>query len=636
MSVVAVGALVWGCTTTTRTAGPPGTTPPRVTAALAPFPSCGAFLEAVRAEADAEVQPWGLPAGLDAFRGGMVREGMAVGAPMAAAGGDAATGASAGPAPSPAFSTTNNQELGVDEPDVVKTDGRLLVALEGDQIHVLQVGTGAPHQVGSLAVPEPGGASGLFLSGSDAVVIGTSWTGTGPETHVWVVSLVDPGRPLVARSFSVDGSFVDARLIGTSVKLVVGFSPRIDFPPSGASVTTMREAIDRAPVSAWLPSITDAAGVRRTAPCAAVEHAADPEGVGTTSVVTFDTTGSEPAPAVSVLGNPTTVYASATDLYVASTSFSTQQALWRGEPTADERTTIHDFDITDPAHATYVGSGAVPGVLLNQYAMSEYAGVLRVATTTGIPTPPPNEGVAPPPADGSQSLVTVLRRSHGSLDQVGQLGGLGRGERIYGVRFVDQLGYVVTYRQLDPLFVVDLTHPAAPVLRGALELTGYSAYLHPVADGLLLGIGASSDGQAHRTGLQVSLFDVGNPDTPRLVARDELPQGMSPVEGDPHAFLWWAPASLAVVPVQQWGSFDGAIVFRAGPSGLSEAGRVTQDGRTSVREVPEGAAPAQPVMSGVPIERSLVVGRTLYTLSAAGVLASDLSTFRDVGWVPFA
>ena len=151
--------------------------------------------------------------------------------------------------------------------------------------------------------------------------------------------------------------------------------------------------------------------------------------------------------------------------------------------------------------------------------------------------------------------------------------------------FVGNLGYVVTFLQLDPLYVVDLSNPAKPVVKGALELLGYSAYLHPVAAGLLLGIGQAVGQQNEPSGMQLELFDVSNPSAPRLQARAALASGSSPVQYDHHAFLFWPPAALAVLPVSIYPTTP--VVLSAAPQPLpatgSSAGQARAMPRTGAR-----------------------------------------------------
>ena len=139
----------------------------------------------------------------------------------------------------------------------------------------------------------------------------------------------------------------------------------------------------------------------------------------------------------------------------------------------------------------------MPGTLLNQFSLSEDKGVLRAATTIGF-------------GAEAESKVTTLTAGDRRLVQRGQVGGLGRGERIYAVRFIGDVGYVVTFRETDPLYTVDLCDPPGPRVRGELKIPGYSAYLHPVADDLLLGVGQEATEDGRVQGLQFSLFDVSD------------------------------------------------------------------------------------------------------------------------------
>jgi uncharacterized secreted protein with C-terminal beta-propeller domain len=201
-------------------------------------------------------------------------------------------------------------------------------------------------------------------------------------------------------------------------------------------------------------------------------------------------------------------------------------------------------------------------------------------------------------------MVTVLRGAN--LNRVGQVDGLGHGQRIYSVRFAGDVGYVVTFRQVDPLYVIDLSDPAAPRVKGELELLGYSAYLHPVGAGRLLGVGQDATPQGRLKGAQVSLFDVSDPSAPRLLDQQPL-GGSSQVEYDPHAFLWWAPKKLALLPLTS------EMVGLRVTNKLAEAGRIAQEGA----------------------QRAIVVGGRIYTISYAGVTGSDIDTFGTLSFVAF-
>ena len=167
------------------------------------------------------------------------------------------------------------------------------------------------------------------------------------------------------------------------------------------------------------------------------------------------------------------------------------------------------------------------------------------------------------------------------LKQVGQVGGLGRGERIYAVRFIGDTGYVVTFRQVDPLYTVDLSEPTDPKVVGELKVPGYSAYLHPVGEGLILGVGQDATEQGRLQGAQVSLFDVADLAAPRSLDRVAMGQGSSSeVEYDHHAFLSYEPTGLVVLPLEVYANnssqnFAGAVGLRVGAAGIDEIARIS-------------------------------------------------------------
>jgi hypothetical protein len=205
-------------------------------------------------------------------------------------------------------------------------------------------------------------------------------------------------------------------------------------------------------------------------------------------------------------------------------------------------------------------------------------------------------------------------------------------------------GYVVTFRQTDPLYTLDLSDPAHPQVRGTLALTGYSAYLHPASATRLIGIGQQADKMGHIGGLQVSLFDVSDLASPARLAAYVLAGASSDAQFDPHAFLYWPSSHLVVVPLQRYdvlpvaadpgtlpaaqpasGPQSGALVLGINGASITETGFITQPDAGSA-----GTAYGYPL-----IQRSLVIGQELWTLSDAGLMASSLTTLRQQAWIPF-
>ena len=493
-------------------------------------------------------------------------------------------------------SGTNNQEAGVDEPDTVKTDGTTLFVLSGAALHAVDTsGDGPPRLIGTIDFKESY-ANSMLLSGDTLLVLGGGPSGA----RMIQVDVSDPRAMLVRRTQDVDGWIVDARLVGRSARVVVSSYPEAASGSPGL----------RAQPRGWLPESTltyrrsGRQVVRKAVACDSVRRPAAFAGAGVLAVYTVDLRAGLPAvDADAVLSGGETVYASASSLYVATQRWD--------DGTYEPGTMLHRFDITDPDRTTYAASGFVPGTLLNQFSLSEDKGILRAASTRGW-------------GSEASSRVTTLEQQGGYLVVRGRVEGLGEGERIYAVRFLGDVGYVVTFRQTDPLYAIDLSDPDHPAVRGELKIPGYSAYLHPVGDGLLLGVGQDADEATGRTrGLQISLFDVSDLAHPARLQQRQLGDRFSgsAVEFDHHAFLWWPATKLALLPVgsEDFTGAAGFTVDRAG--GIAELGRITHPAFAG------GWTPS--------IERAAVIRGRLFTVSALGVRASGLADLADGGWAAF-
>ncbi|MEV6929589.1 beta-propeller domain-containing protein [Dactylosporangium sp. NPDC051485] len=577
---------------------------------LAAYDSCDDLLAGLREATREAVTPWGLdnlPGGIHTLNSGALAKG---GFPEAEARTDARESTQT------QYSGTNTHEAGVDEPDQVKTDGKRIVALS--PAGALTVVDAASRKVtGKLAVADTGrrgvSATELLLSGDRALVLGYDYS--DPQRGGPMLTLVDlAGAPTIAGRYHLDGALVDARQIGSVARVVVRSAPRIAFPDPAATRTrddeqrlaANRAAVAAAPISAWLPRWTsvDAAGnsTEGRLDCGSVRLPDTYSGASLLTIATFDLA----APAlgsgdpVAIAADGDIVYANGPSLYVGNDQrwrTVAPQAKRAGGPAVPQRTQLFKFALAGAAKPRYVAAGEVPGWLLNQYSLSEWDGRLRVATTESNAT----------------STVYVLQQRGGALTEAGRVGGLGKGERIYSVRFIGSAGYVVTFRQTDPLYTLDLSNPSAPRVMGELKITGYSAYLHPAGDGRLIGVGQEANAQGRVQGLQVSLFDVHDMASPARLAQFQVPGGSSPAEFDPHAFLFWARSGLLVVPMhRQDGS--SALVLSVRDKAVTQAGAITQ--------------PA-------PIERSLIIGDTLWTQSAEGLQANDASTLAVQAYLPF-
>lgn len=543
-------------------------------------------------------------------------------------------------------SDTNTQEEGIDEPDVVETDGDHVYLVDQEELVVLDAATA--EVVSRTRLASYGaqlllqGDRLLAISGGMAYGMPRPIEGDGgigdaeigipvepPMFHagtvVQLLDVGDPSAPTVVQTTELEGHHITTRVVDGVARVVITGYP--DAQPFYEEVAIDSSAGRGTPTAAlgswvadtdigdWLPAFrtTVAAddGTSTEGALVACEDVLMPEvnaGIAQTSILRVDfEDGFDPEATTTVVAEAGTVYASASTLYLAATRYVPLEDQ-RGIVGGDERTALHAFDLSGDGAATHAGAGEIPGFVLNQYSLSEHDGHLRVATTEGSPWA--MEGAEP-----SQSGVRVLRLEGDRLTEVGAVTGLGVTETIHSVRFMGPVGYVVTFRQTDPLYVIDLSDPAAPRAVGELKIPGFSSYLHPVAEGRLVGIGRDADAEGRDQGLLLSLFDVSDPTAPTQVHTWTDPTAWSQAGHDPKAFLHWAPESAVVIPVERYGHDTqgrevgapemGITVFDVDDSGIRERAMVTAEGRYP--------------------SRALVVQGRLWSLFEGGAFVSEFA-----------
>jgi hypothetical protein len=507
------------------------------------------------------------------------------------------------------YSTTNTQVAGVDEADFVKNDGSYVYVVAGHELLILDAWPAPATHLLARAEIE-GTPTRLFVEADHAVVysdIGQgghcawdAWGGyqAGRELKITVFDITDRSAPWLDREIMINGTYANSRRIGSVVHTVVTLpqTEAILFEtwPEGlklwacdggltaAELITQfellrqhnLELIAAATIGDFLPSAIDIdyfpGGGSSTdkglfVDCEGFYEPPTVSAPGYLSVVSFDLEDDTSLAGTTVLGRAGDVYASHHALYVAVKDYNPY-----GGNGSSETTMVHKFSIDNTsASAHYLTSGAVPGRLINQFAMDEYNGDLRVATTEGhLPSPDCTNNVfvlretacgfgvdvgeVVAPVD-CQSVVASKPRP-AVLAPIGAIRGIAPTEDIRSVRFDGPRGFMVTFKKTDPLFSFDLTIPTAPRVTGELKIPGFSTYMHFMdADHLLtIGFDAEDHGSfAYFQGIMLQIFDVSDPANMSLVHREIIgTRGTTSEATDDHmAFNYFPNRDLLAIPM---------------------------------------------------------------------------------------
>ena len=515
-------------------------------------------------------------------------------------------------------STTNVQVEGVDEADFLKNDGKYIYILSGGALVIVEAFPAKDAKIVSETEVD-GRPTALFLADDRLVVFATAEeegmvTSTGSVTPVPVrrtvtrASIYDIGDradPELIRTLIFTGEYYDARMVGEHVYIITRESPAWvrddiilpevregDAPPIQPDVYR-----PKAPMQSYIFYTASAFSVRNN---------------GTPDVETF------------LLGYDTTLFASQENLYIGY-RYTGAAGTMGGVAGSLEQTIIHRFAIGQ-GKIDYRAMGRVPGVLLNQFSLDEYGGNLRVATTVDGWT---REG------SFQYNNVYILNPV---MEAIGTLEHIAPDERIYAARFAGDRLYLVTFKRIDPLFVIDLSDPNHPGILGKLKIPGYSDYLHPYDADHIIGLGKETDengwGGVSVEGLKIALFDVS--DVNRPVQVDAVVIGEAGTDSaalrDHKAFLLIKEKNLLVLPVSEIkrvenpsskypGSYgtttwQGAYVYRVdSSSGFTLAGKVTHAEKEAsyAWDAPDA------------VRRSLFMDNTLSTVSARSIVMTDLT-----------
>ncbi|MGB3052662.1 MAG: beta-propeller domain-containing protein [Polyangiales bacterium] len=533
-----------------------------------------------------------------------------------------ADGANGAEAPS-GFSDTNRQVGDVDEADIVKVgaEGLKLYVIRGNgagipNVQFHEFDSWPASQMSKVADLEiEGGAIEMFVEGDRAVVFSNAYGvealddgdlcqgyyGGGPEpaladidgyyycgrsfVKITVIDL-SGDTPKAVREVYVDGWYTSSRRHGSIVRAVVqssmqrpGTVPYLyEFVYNGEAYPETREAeillaqawavkakeaIRATALKDWVPVWGERVdGEIQEQPVQCSDFYSPAPGLtnyGLTQIVGLDIESDSDTQITSILGQASQVYANGEAMVLTQPDWT---FLERG--VNSDRTAVHRFAVSfDRQRTPYQGSGFVQGTVNDQFSIDELAGIIRIATTRTTWPDQNTGGVAPdvwvPPT--TDNLVSTLRLDGNALELAGSTPPLAEGERIFSARFIGDLAYIVTFRQVDPLFAIDLSNPESPKVLGELKIPGFSDYMHPLEDDHLLTIGRDIDEDTQRdNGTALQIFDVSDPANPRPAYKVTLGEGYSEANHNHKAFNFYADKGLLAFPfVSYQGNFSSTL-----------------------------------------------------------------------------
>lgn len=566
------------------------------------------------------------------------------------------------PAPSLAASTKIDVEGQPVEMFVAKGKAVIFSTVTGESVYSAAGVT--PHTRYTYAT----GADPCYRTGA------SYYCAKSPLTKVTILSVAGTNAS-VARELYFEGSYTSSRRVDANVRVVLegaSFGPPLQTYPNfpgrdvNAGPITPEEqiaawedlrqknsaAINATTLRDWIPYTFVKNGATITADTVACDKFLVPTLAttehGVTELASFNLDDPNVANTVAIVGTVDTVYSNADTMILAAHAWpspkkSSERPENRKAPFVDflpsSATYLHRFDLkTDPATPRYTGSGWVRGTVQNQFAIDERAGAIRVATTElrTVRTWISDDEKVRPFTNGYNvnHVFAVKSGPTEALKVVGDVGDLAPGERIYSTRFVGDKGYVVTFRQVDPLFVVDLAKPEEPKLLAQLKIPGFSEYMHPIDDGHLLTIGRDTEG-GRQQGLAIQIFDVTNPVAPSLMHKyvfDATTYGYSEAEQNHKAFTYYADKKLLSFPFYGYsatGFRSSAELFSIDlASGITKVGSVDHTALFGQRSRGYCGGYYSPQ-----VRRSVFMEDVLYSISYAGVIATDT---KNINGAPLA
>lgn len=535
------------------------------------------------------------------------------------------------------YSKTNVQVEGVDESDIVKTDGNYIYYVTSNKIVIVNAQNSNDLKIVSEIKYEEKDnfyPSELYVSNNKLIVIGEENSNSyrkliavdlaypiddKAHTIAKVYNIENKDNPKLDREVKLEGSYLSSRMIGDNLYFIAN--------KNIYSYLFKDKEISELDEDEYKPKYIDTAISKEEKKLNYndIYYFPESEDASYLNVAGFNVNNNEEANIQTYLGAGTDIYASEDNLYITRVKYEHKDSkLYGYYNNYDVNTYIYKFKLEN-SKPTYVEGGSVPGAVLNQFSMDEKDGYFRIATTDSKNW-------------NSETNTNNLYVLDENLKTVGKIEGLAKGERIYSVRFMGNRAYMVTFVETDPLFVIDLSEPTNPTVLGELKIPGYSKYLHPYDETHIIGFGENTktneDGGVVTDGMKMALFDVSNPAKPKeLYSIDIGDKGTySDILNNHKALLFSKEKNIIAFPIsisEEAGSyknklkFQGAIVY-----GLDLEKGFTEKGKIAHMQIEDGYRDYDYTKE---VERIIYIKDSLYTLSEGLIKSTNINTIQEEG-----
>lgn len=529
------------------------------------------------------------------------------------------------------YSKTNTQVQGVDEADIVKTDGTYIYYLTNEKLTIINTENASQmKEMSTIKFDETFTPEEIFLNNDKIIVIGKRYEYDKTERKIGIdedflypnymdktytsaklYNVKDKINPTLERTVEVEGDYLTARMIDSNVYIASNKYMYYAYICNTYKSTELNE-------DDFKPHYLDTATSNETKSINfdCIYYIPEFEDTNYLNIVAFNITNNQEANVESYLGAGEEIYASKENLYVTKTKYDYER-----KNKTSITTEIYKFNLNN-ANCTFAKAGDVPGSVLNQFSMDECNGYFRIATTDST-------------SWNSESNTNNLYVLNENLETIGKIEGLAKGERIYSVRFMGNRAYMVTFVETDPLFVIDLSNPTTPTVLGELKIPGYSKYLHPYDETHLIGIGEDTEvvnyGYGDRVvtnGMKMAMFDVTDPNNPQELYNVKIGEKgtYSELLYNHKALLFSKEKNIIAFPISITDNdykvtFQGAIVY-----GVS-----LEKGFELKTKISNSATDYDRYYSRNRVERIIYIKDTLFTLSNGLIKAVDLNTFETKG-----